>query len=179
MKTQVLFQVLLSVCLLIATTCYGQTGYKLEDLKVEKTGYDLQGTLRVSQSYDKQTKMLALKMKNEYKHDIFLFQSSTSPHLFVSEYADQRKFPTNSTPISIIGVDITVSKKKIIKPDSTHVIPYNCKGIIAKDSIRFLSYQMFHIILLMKKKKLLQLDVFLSLRNNVSICSLESLFLLV
>ena len=63
MKTQVLFQVLLSVCLLIATTCYGQTGYKLEDLKVEKTGYDLQGTLRISQSYDKQTKMLTLKMK--------------------------------------------------------------------------------------------------------------------
>ena len=44
MRTQVLFQTLLSVCLLIATTCYGQTGYKLEDLKVEKTGYDLQGT---------------------------------------------------------------------------------------------------------------------------------------
>ena len=58
MRTQVLFQTLLSVCLLIATTCYGQTGYKLEDLKVEKTGYDLQGTLRISQSYDKQTKML-------------------------------------------------------------------------------------------------------------------------
>ena len=51
MKTQVLFQVLLSVCLLIATTCYGQTGYKLEDLKVEKTGYDLQGTLLSSESY--------------------------------------------------------------------------------------------------------------------------------
>lgn len=63
MRTQVLFQVLLSVCLLIATTCYGQTGYKLEDLKVKKTGYDLQGTLRISQSYDKQTKMLTLKMK--------------------------------------------------------------------------------------------------------------------
>ena len=139
MKTQVLFQALLSVCLLIVTTCYGQTGYKLEDLKVKKTGYDLQGTLRVSQSYDKQTKMLTLKMKNEYKHDIFLFQSSTSPHLFVSEYADQRKFPTNSTPISIIGVDITVSKKKIIKPDSTHVIPYNCEGIIAEgfDQVSF------------------------------------------
>ncbi|WP_293730681.1 hypothetical protein, partial [uncultured Parabacteroides sp.] len=93
----------------------------------------------VSQSYDKQTKMLTLKMKNEYKHDIFLFQSSTSPHLFVSEYADQRKFPTNSTPISIIGVDITVSKKKIIKPDSTHVIPYNCEGIIAEgfDQVSF------------------------------------------
>ncbi|WP_302430639.1 hypothetical protein [uncultured Parabacteroides sp.] len=139
MKTQVLFQALLSVCLLIVTTCYGQTGYKLRDLDVKKTGYDLQGTLRVSQSYDKQTKMLTLKMKNEYKHDIFLFQSSTSPHLFVSEYADQRKFPTNSTPISIIGVDITVSKKKIIKPDSTHVIPYNCEGIIAEgfDQVSF------------------------------------------
>ena len=139
MKTQVLFQALLSVCLLIVTTCYGQTGYKLRDLEVKKTGYDLQGTLRVSQSYDKQTKMLTLKMKNEYKHDIFLFQSSTSPHLFVSEYADQRKFPTNSTPISIIGVDITVSKKKIIKPDSTHVIPYNCEGMIASgfDQVSF------------------------------------------
>ena len=139
MKTQVLFQALLSVCLLIVTTCYGQTGYKLEDLKVEKTGYDLQGTLRISQSYDKQTKMLTLKMKNEYKHDIFLFQSSSASHLYVSEYADQRKFPTNSTPISIIGVDITVSKKKIIKPDSTHVIPYNCKGIIAEgfDQVSF------------------------------------------
>lgn len=135
MKTQVLFQVLLSVCLLIATTCYGQTGYKLEDLKVEKTGYDLQGTLRVSQSYDKQTKMLTLKMKNEYKHDIFLFQSSSASHLYVREYPITRI----STPISIIGVDITVSKKKIIKPDSTHVIPYNCKGIIAEgfDQVSF------------------------------------------
>ena len=117
MRTQVLFQVLLSVCLLIATTCYGQTGYKLEDLKVKKTGYDLQGTLRVSQSYDKQTKMLTLKMKNEYKHDIILHQSSTAFHLYVREYPIIRI----SNPISIIGVDITVSKKKIIKPDSTHV----------------------------------------------------------
>ena len=135
MKTQVLFQVLLSVCLLIATTCYGQTGYKLEDLKVKKTGYDLQGTLRVSQSYDKQTKMLTLKMKNEYKHDIFLFQSSSASHLYVREYPITRI----SNPISIIGVDITVSKKKIIKPDSTHVIPYNCKGIIAEgfDQVSF------------------------------------------
>ena len=135
MKTQVLFQALLSVCLLIATTCYGQTGYKLEDLKVEKTGYDLQGTLRVSQSYDKQTKMLTLKMKNEYKHDIFLFQSSSASHLYVREYPITRI----SNPISIIGVDITVSKKKIIKPDSTHVIPYNCKGIIAEgfDQVSF------------------------------------------
>ena len=135
MRTQVLFQTLLSVCLLIATTCYGQTGYKLEDLKVEKTGYDLQGTLRVSQSYDKQTKMLTLKMKNEYKHDIFLFQSSSASHLYVREYPITRI----SNPISIIGVDITVSKKKIIKPDSTHVIPYNCKGIIAEgfDQVSF------------------------------------------
>ncbi len=117
MRTQVLFQVLLSVCLLIVTTCYGQTGYKLEDLKVKKTGYDLQGTLRVSQSYDKQTKMLTLKMKNEYKHDIILHQSSTAFHLYVREYPITRI----SNPISIIGVDITVSKKKIIKPDSTHV----------------------------------------------------------
>ena len=102
---------------------------------MEKTGYDLQGTLRVSQSYDKQTKMLALKMKNEYKHDIFLFQSSSASHLYVREYPITRI----SNPISIIGVDITVSKKKIIKPDSTHVIPYNCKGIIAEgfDQVSF------------------------------------------
>ncbi|RHH75032.1 hypothetical protein DW191_16470 [Parabacteroides merdae] len=107
----------------------------MEDLKVEKTGYDLQGTLRVSQSYDKQTKMLTLKMKNEYKHDIFLFQSSSASHLYVREYPITRI----SNPISIIGVDITVSKKKIIKPDSTHVIPYNCKGIIAEgfDQVSF------------------------------------------
>ena len=136
MKTQVLFQVLLSVCLLIATTCYGQTGYKLEDLKVEKTGYDLQGTLRVSQSYDKQTKMLALKMKNEYKHDVFLYQSITS-HLFVCDYADQEQFPANRIPISISG-DVII-RKKIIKPDSTHVIPYNCEGMIASgfDQVSF------------------------------------------
>ena len=135
MKTQVLFQVLLSVCLLIATTCYGQTGYKLRDLDVKKAGYDLQGTLRVSQSYDKQTKMLTLKMKNEYKHDIILFQSSSAPHLYVREYPIKRI----STSISIIGVDITVSKKKIIKPDSTHVIPNDCKEIIAEgfDQVSF------------------------------------------
>ena len=144
MKTQVLFQVLLSVCLLIATTCYGQTGYKLEDLKVEKTGYDLQGTLRISQSYDKQTKMLALKMKNEYKHDIFLFQSSSASHLYVREYPITRI----SNPISIIGVDITVSKKKIIKPDSTHVIPYNCKGMIARgfDQVSFEGCVLYHLV---------------------------------
>ena len=79
--------------------------------------------------------MLTLKMKNEYKHDIFLFQSSTAFHLYVREYPIKRI----STPISIIGVDITVSKKKIIKPDSTHVIPYNCEGIIAEgfDQVSF------------------------------------------
>ena len=144
MRTQVLFQVLLSVCLLIATTCYGQTGYKLEDLKVKKTGYDLQGTLRVSQSYDKQTKMLTLKMKNEYKHDIILHQSSTAFHLYVREYPITRI----SNPISIIGVDITVSKKKIIKPDSTHVIPYNCKGMIARgfDQVSFEGCVLYHLV---------------------------------
>ena len=73
MRTQVLFQTLLSVCLLIATTCYGQTGYKLEDLKVEKTGYDLQGTLRISQSYGKQTKILSLKMKNVLRNNHIAF----------------------------------------------------------------------------------------------------------
>ena len=145
MKTQVLFQVLLSVCLLIATTCYGQTGYKLEDLKVEKTGYDLQGTLRVSQSYDKQTKMLTLKMKNEYKHDVFLYQSITS-HLFVCDYADQEQFPANRIPISISG-DVII-RKKIIKPDSTHVIPYNCKGMIARgfDQVSFEGCVLYHLV---------------------------------
>ena len=133
MKTQVLFQALLSVCLLIATTCYGQTGYKLRDLDVKKTGYDLQGTLRVSQSYDKQTKMLTLKMKNEYKHDIIIFQSSITNHLFVCEYTAQRKSPTNRIPISKTGRnDVTVSNMKIIKPDSTHVVSYNCEGMIAR-----------------------------------------------
>ena len=179
MKTQVLFQTLLSVCLLIATTCYGQTGYKLEDLKVEKTGYDLQGTLLSSESYDKQTKMLTLKIKNEYKYDIIIFQSSITNHLFVCEYAAQKKSPTNRIPISKTGRnDVAVSNMKIVKPDSTHVIPYNCKGIIAKDSIRFLSKELFRTFLWMKKKRLLRLGVF-GLRNDVSICSLESLFLLV
>ena len=132
MKTQVLFQVLLSVCLLIATTCYGQTGYKLEDLKVEKTGYDLQGTLLSSESYDKQTKMLTLKIKNEYKYDIIIFQSSITNHLFVCEYAAQKKSPTNRIPISKTGRnDVAVSNMKIVKPDSTHVVSYNCERRIA------------------------------------------------
>lgn len=138
MKTKVLFQILLSICLFITTVCYGQvryktfcngqTKYKLEELKVKKTGYDLQGTLRISQSYDKQTKMLTLKIKNEYKHDIILYQGLT-PHLFVCDYANREKSPTNTIPISLTG-DVLV-RTKIIKPDSTHVISYNCEGRIA------------------------------------------------
>lgn len=130
MKTQVLFQILLSVCLSISTACYGQTKFKavcygqtkyeLLDLDVKKSDYDLQGTLQISQSYDKQTQMLTLKIKNEYKHDIILFQSIT-PHLFVCFY----KKGISRTPINVAGEDITV-RKKIIKPDSTHVIPYDC-----------------------------------------------------
>ena len=58
MKTHVLFQVLLSVCLFlsVANSSYGQTRYKLVDLDVKKTDYDVQGTLRISQSYDKKIK---------------------------------------------------------------------------------------------------------------------------
>lgn len=55
-------------------------------------------------------------MKNEYKHDVFLYQSITS-HLFVCDYADQEQFPANRIPISISG-DVII-RKKIIKPDST------------------------------------------------------------
>ena len=146
MKTHVLFQVLLSVCLFLSvasygqtrykTFCNGQTKYKLEDLDVKKTNYDVQGTLRISQSYDKKNKILTLKMKNEYKHDVFLYQSITS-HLFVCDYADQEQFPANRIPISISG-DVII-RKKIIKPDSTHVIPYNCEGMIASgfDQVSF------------------------------------------
>ena len=88
--------------------------------------------------------MLTLKMKNEYKHDIFLFQSSSASHLYVREYPITRI----SNPISIIGVDITVSKKKIIKPDSTHVIPYNCKGMIARgfDQVSFEGCVLYHLV---------------------------------
>ena len=148
MKTHVLFQVLLSVCLFLSvanssygqtrykTFCNGQTKYKLVDLDVKKTDYDVQGTLRISQSYDKKNKILTLKMKNEYKHDVFLYQSITS-HLFVCDYADQEQFPANRIPISISG-DVII-RKKIIKPDSTHVIPYNCEGMIARgfDQVSF------------------------------------------
>ena len=75
-------------------------------------------------------------MKNEYKHDVFLYQSITS-HLFVCDYADQEQFPANRIPISISG-DVII-RKKIIKPDSTHVIPYNCEGMIASgfDQVSF------------------------------------------
>ena len=56
MKTQVLFQILLFVSLFVSTTSYGQAGMELKYLKVKKEGYDLQGTLQVEESYDKQTK---------------------------------------------------------------------------------------------------------------------------
>ena len=74
MKTRVLFQILLSVSLFVSTTSYGQAGMELKYLKVKKEGYDLQGTLQVEESYDKQTKMLTLTIKNEYKHDIFFIR---------------------------------------------------------------------------------------------------------
>ena len=74
MKLRVLFQILLSVSLFVSTTSYGQAGMELKYLKVKKEGYDLQGTLQVEESYDKQTKMLTLTIKNEYKHDIFFIR---------------------------------------------------------------------------------------------------------
>ena len=125
MKTRLLFQILLSVGLFVSTTCYGQAGMELKYLKVKKEGYDLQGTLQVEESYDKQTKMLTLKIKNEYKHDIILFQSLT-PHLFVSRYyRKDGKEDIDIIPISVSG-DIE-NRKKIINPDSTHVISIDCK----------------------------------------------------
>ena len=78
-------------------------------------------------------------MNNEYKHDFILFQGTT-PCLFVYDYADQSKISTNRIPISKTGRnDVTVSNMKIIKPDSTHVIPYNCEGMIASgfDQVSF------------------------------------------
>ena len=74
MKLRVLFQILLSVSLFVSTTSYGQASMELKYLKVKKEGYDLQGTLQVDESYDKQTKMLTLTIKNEYKHDIFFIR---------------------------------------------------------------------------------------------------------
>ena len=82
--------------------------------------------MQVDESYDKQTKMLTLKIKNEYKHDIILFQSLT-PHLFVSRYyREDGKERIDRTPISVSG-DIE-NRKKIINPDSTHVISIDCEG---------------------------------------------------
>ncbi len=125
MKLRVLFQILLSVSLFVSTTSYGQAGMELKYLKVKKEGYDLQGTLQVEESYDKQTKMLTLTIKNEYKHDIILFQSLT-PHLFVSRYyRKDGKEDIDIIPISVSG-DIE-NRKKIINPDSTHVISIDCK----------------------------------------------------
>ena len=125
MKTRLLFQILLSVGLFVSTTSYGQASMELKYLKVKKEGYDLQGTLQVDESYDKQTKMLTLTIKNEYKHDIILFQSLT-PHLFVSRYyRKDGKEDIDIIPISVSG-DIE-NRKKIINPDSIHVISIDCK----------------------------------------------------
>ena len=130
MKLRVLFQILLSVSLFVSTTSYGQASMELKYLKVKKEGYDLQGTLQVEESYDKQTKMLTLTIKNEYKHDIILFQSLT-PHLFVSRYyREDGKERIDRTPISVSG-DLK-NKKKIINPDSTHVISIDCQWLIDK-----------------------------------------------
>ena len=126
MKLRVLFQILLSVSLFASTACYGQTKYELKNFEIKRKEYDLQGTLQVDESYDKQTKMLTLKIKNEYKHDIILFQSLT-PHLFVSRYyREDGKERIDRTPISVSG-DIE-NRKKIINPDSTHVISIDCEG---------------------------------------------------
>ena len=126
MKTRVLFQILLSVSLFVSTACYGQTKYELKDFEIKREGYDLQGTLQVDESYDKQTKMLTLTIKNEYKHDIFLYQSIT-PHLFVYAYYKEDRY---EIPISVSG-DLK-NKKKIINPDSTHVISIDCQWLIDK-----------------------------------------------
>ena len=122
MKTQVLFQILLFVSLFVSTTSYGQAGMELKYLKVKKEGYDLQGTLQVEESYDKQTKMLTLTIKNEYKHDLLLFYSRLNPQLYVSHYFKEN---IDRMPISVSG-DIE-NRKKIINPDSTHVISIDCK----------------------------------------------------
>ena len=74
MKTRVLFQILLFVSLFVSTACYGQTKYELKNFEIKRKEYDLQGTLQVDESYDKQTKMLTLTIKNEYKHDIFFIR---------------------------------------------------------------------------------------------------------
>ena len=123
MKTRLLFQILLSVGLFVSTTCYGQAGMELKYLKVKKEGYDLQGTLQVEESYDKQTKMLTLTIKNEYKHDLLLFHSRLNPQLYVFHYFKEY---VDIIPISVSGD--TENRKKIINPDSTHVISIDCKN---------------------------------------------------
>ena len=123
MKTRVLFQILLSVSLFVSTTSYGQAGMELKYLKVKKEGYDLQGTLQVEESYDKQTKMLTLTIKNEYKHDLLLFHSRLNPQLYVFHYFKEY---VDIIPISVSGD--TENRKKIINPDSTHVISIDCKN---------------------------------------------------
>ncbi len=123
MKTRVLFQILLSVSLFVSTTCYGQAGSELKYLEIEKEGYDLQGTLQVDESYDKQTKMLTLTIKNEYKHDLLLFHSRLNPQLYVFHYFKEY---VDIIPISVSGD--TENRKKIINPDSTHVISIDCKN---------------------------------------------------
>ena len=126
MKLRVLFQILVSVSVCVSTTSYGQAGMELKYLKVKKEGYDLQGTLQVEESYDKQTKMLTLTIKNEYKHDLLLFHSRLNPKLYVSRYyRKDGKDEIDRIPISVSG-DIE-NRKKIINPDSTHVISIDCK----------------------------------------------------
>ena len=126
MKTRVLFQILLSVSLFVSTACYGQTKYELKYFEIKREGYDLQGTLQVDESYDKQTKMLTLTIKNEYKHDLLLFHSRLNPKLYVSRYyRKDGKEDINRIPISVSG-DIE-DRMKIINPDSTHVISIDCK----------------------------------------------------
>ena len=123
MKTRVLFQILLSVSLFVSTTSYGQASMELKYLKVKKEGYDLQGTLQVEESYDRQTKMLTLTIKNEYKHDLLLFHSRLNPQLYVFHYFKEY---VDIIPISVSGD--TENRKKIINPDSTHVISIDCKN---------------------------------------------------
>ena len=71
-------------------------------------------------------KMLTLTIKNEYKHDLLLFYSRLNPQLYVSRYyRKDGKEDIDIIPISVSG-DIE-NRKKIINPDSTHVISIDCK----------------------------------------------------
>ncbi len=132
MKLRVLFQILLSVSLFVSTTSYGQASMELKYLKVKKEGYDLQGTLQVEESYDRQTKMLTLTIKNEYKHDLLLFHSRLNPQLYVFHYFKEY---VDIIPISVSGD--TENRKKIINPDSTHVISIDCKGWSFYEQVSF------------------------------------------